>query len=283
MDPFLESGELVVGWLNRGTLHLVHRDDYWWLHSLTTARQLAGVERLMARRGIAAATERGVAAIEKACAAGPASRAALRSAVRAARCPVEGQALVHVVFLAALRGLVVRGPVLGGEQGYVLAHEWLGPPVPVAREEVLARLGERYLAGHAPGDDRDLAYWAGVPLRDARAALATARPPGRRPGVPAPRLLGAFDPVLCGWASRAWVLGSHAGNVVSGGLYRPFALVDGRAVATWSLRRGQVALAPFVRGFDASVLDGEVRAVEAFAQGEHQAGRNPIENVTPPR
>jgi hypothetical protein len=32
---------LVTTWLNRGTLHLVAADDYWWLHSLTTL-QLTG-------------------------------------------------------------------------------------------------------------------------------------------------------------------------------------------------------------------------------------------------
>ena len=27
-----ERRSLVVSWLNRGTLHLVAADDYWWLH-----------------------------------------------------------------------------------------------------------------------------------------------------------------------------------------------------------------------------------------------------------
>src|SRR4029077_20228317 len=35
----------------------------------------------------------------------------------------------------------------------------------------LAELARRYLAGHGPADDRDLARWAGLPLRDARAGL----------------------------------------------------------------------------------------------------------------
>jgi hypothetical protein len=35
---------LVVTWLNRGTLHLVRAEDYWWLHPLTTP-QLAAANR----------------------------------------------------------------------------------------------------------------------------------------------------------------------------------------------------------------------------------------------
>jgi hypothetical protein len=42
------------------------------------------------------------------------------------------------------------------------------------------------------------------------------------------------------------VLGSQPGIVTSNGIFRPFALVRGRAVATWSIARGTIRLAPFV-------------------------------------
>jgi hypothetical protein len=73
-------------------------------------------------------------------------------------------------------------------------------------------------------------------------ALADARP--ERADAP-PRLLGAFEPVLLGWASRAPVTGDHDAAVVSGGVFRPFALVEGRAAATWRLERDGVLLEPF--------------------------------------
>ena len=38
----------------------------------------------------------------------------------------EGQALVHILFRATLDGLIVRGPMIGGEQAYVLVTDWLG-------------------------------------------------------------------------------------------------------------------------------------------------------------
>ena len=39
------------------------------------------------------------------------------------------------------------------------------------RETALAELARRYLTGHGPATDVDLAYWAGLPLRDARFGL----------------------------------------------------------------------------------------------------------------
>ncbi|HET8672838.1 MAG TPA: crosslink repair DNA glycosylase YcaQ family protein, partial [Thermoleophilaceae bacterium] len=33
-----EERALVIGWLNRGTLHLVATEDYHWLHALTAPR-----------------------------------------------------------------------------------------------------------------------------------------------------------------------------------------------------------------------------------------------------
>jgi hypothetical protein len=65
--------------------------------------------------------------------------------------------------------------------------------------------------------------------------------------IPPPRLLGPFDPVLLGWTSREPIVGPHKGVVTVNGLFRPFALVGGRAAATWRVADGEVALDPFVR------------------------------------
>jgi len=39
---------LIVTWLNRGTLHLVRSEDYWWLHPLTTPQLRTGNSRRLA-------------------------------------------------------------------------------------------------------------------------------------------------------------------------------------------------------------------------------------------
>ena len=104
------------------------------------------------------------------------------------------------------------------------------------------------LAGHAPAADRDLAQWAGIRLADARLGLARCgaiQRADRLAALPPPRLLGAFEPLLLGWASRDPIVGPHRRIVTVNGLFRPFALAGGRAVATWNIAGGQVVLAPF--------------------------------------
>jgi hypothetical protein len=278
-----EERSLVIAWLNRGTLHLVRSEDYPWLHALTAPPLFKANERRLAQEGVPpAAAERGVATVERALAEeGPLAREELRERLDAARVPTKGQALVHVLMLAALRGLVVRGPMTGGaSHAYVLVRDWLGEPAPVDRERALAELARRYLAGHGPADDRDLAKWSGLPLRDVRAGLAAIAPElrerddglldlprrGPAPELPPPRLLGAFDPLLHGWRSREPVLGAHQHVVTSNGIFRPIALVRGRAAATWTMPRGEVVLEPFGRiaRADAAALEEDARDVVRF-------------------
>ena len=255
---------MIVTWLNRGTLHLVCTEDYWWLHPLTTPQLRTGNSRRLAQEGVPPEdAERAVATVQAALSAdGPLTRSQLRERVAAVGVRTEAQAMVHILALASIRGLIVRGPVTGRDQAFVLVQDWLGPPPPaLSREAALGQLARRYLAGHAPAADRDLAQWAGIGLRDARLGLARCGAMQRADGLaerpanlqraaaalPPPLLLGAFDPLLLGWASRDPIVGPHRGIVTVNGLFRPFALVGGRAVATWNMAGGQVVLAPFAQ------------------------------------
>jgi DNA glycosylase AlkZ-like len=271
-----EERSLVVTWLNRGTLHLVRSEDYPLLQALTTPPLFTSSARRLRQEGVSEAqAERGLTTIERALSdEGPLARAELRERLDAADVPTEGQALMHVIFLAALRRLVVRGPVRGKQHAYVLVRDWLGEQPEIDRERAPAELARRYLVGHQPASDRDLAKWAGLPLRDARAGLRAIgseleegedgllrlRRRSAPEGSPSPRLLGAFDPVLLGWTSREQILGDHEPRVVSGGLFRPFALVGGRAVGGWKWERGRVTIDPYTR-----LPKRQVAALEADA------------------
>jgi winged helix DNA-binding protein len=256
-----EERTLIVTWLNRGTLHLVRSEDYPWLHALTTPPLFASAARRLKQEGVSPeAADRAVATIELALVdEGPLTRLQLRERLGAAGLPAEGQALIHLLFLVTLRGIAVRGPMAGKQHAYVLVRDWLGPQKPVDRERALAELARRYLAGHAPADDRDLARWAGLPLRDARAglqAIGSELAEGEdgllrlakgalEAEVPPPRLLGAFDPVLLGWVSREEIVGPHTSLVTRNGMFHPFVLAGGRAVGRWRLAAGEVSLEPF--------------------------------------
>ena len=263
-----EDRSLVLTWLNRGTLHLVRREDYPWLH-LLTANERPIVTRL-AQLGVEPrAADRAVAKVERALADdGPLTRAEI-----APRLGTEGQVTIHLLALASARGITVRGPVAGREQAYVLVRDWLGEQEPVDRDVAVGELARRYLAGHGPADDRDLARWAGVPLRDARAGLARVaegrgrsgsaggrRSPRRgrsaRSTAP-PRLLGAFEPLLLGWASRDFLPGAE--RAIAGGMFSPFALVGGKVAATWRLTGDKFELKPFepLSDEDAAALEAD--------------------------
>jgi hypothetical protein len=286
VDAALNRRSLLVTWLNRGTLHLVSAADYWWLHPLTNPQLRTGNATRLAQEGVPPDdAERGVAALRAALAAdGPLTRAQLRERVAAAGVRTEGQALVHLLLLASIQGIVVRGPMEGKDQAFVLTSDWLGTaPPPLDREAALGELARRYLAGHAPAADRDLAKWAGIGLGEARLGLARCAAVQRADGLaelpagqeraaavlPPPRLLGAFDPLLLGWASRDPVVGPHRHIVTSNGLFRPFALAGGRAVATWTLNAGRVALAPFapLDAVTQAALDGDAADVTRFLVG----------------
>jgi hypothetical protein len=163
--------------------------------------------------------------------------------------------------------------MVGPDQSYVLVSDWLGGPlVAPDRDTALIELARRYLVGHGPATDRDLARWAGIGLGDARRGLAgisglhergdglVALTTARRYAPPVPRLLGPFDPLLLGWADRTPVVGDHGDLVTSNGIFRAFALVDGRAAATWS---ASGVVQPF-DDLDPAVLDDEAADVRRF-------------------
>ncbi len=301
---------LVISWLNRGTLHLVRSEDYWPLHQLTTPQLATGCARRLSQEGLSAdVADRGVAVIEHALTRhGPQTRAQLAEQVSAAGLRTQGQSLVHLFFLASLRGLMVRGPMSGKQHAYVLARDWLGaPPAPPAagREAALGWLARRYLAGHSPATEWDLAKWAGLPLRDARRGLreiaadlvedeeglvrlgrpadravpagGAPRAAGPGPALPAPRLLGPFDPLLHGWQSRTAVLGRHEPDIVRGGMFRSFALVSGRAAGTWRVSGDQVSLSLLdqVSAADRRALDADAEDVRRFLGLAKPAGQQP--------
>ena len=235
-----------------------------------------GVERGGRRRAACAdrevARRRRTAHVGRSCASGS----------KAGGVPAQGQAFGHILFLASQRGLIVRGPMAGREHLYALVQDWLGPQPQVDRDAALAELARRYLAGHGPADDRDLARWSGLPLRDTRAGLhaiasqlhhrddglveLAGGPPAA--DIPPPRLLGAFDPVLLGWVSREQLLDVDRNLVTIGGMFYPFALVRGRAAALWTLRDGKVGIEPFDRitKKDTAALEADAAEVLRFLE-----------------
>jgi hypothetical protein len=282
-----EERSLVITTLNRGTLHLVRSEDYPLLQSLTTPPLMTPSATRLAQDGLdPATTARAVDWIDRSIEReGPLTRAQLRERLERAGIPNLQHSLVHLIFRASIEGRIVRGPMIGRHHAFARVPDWLSPVPPPPRDIALAELARRYLAGHGPATDRDLARWAGLPLRDARAGLgAIAGELREMPGglvdlarrsraapLPAPRLLGAFEPLLLGWCSREDVLSTGEARVVTGGVFRNFALVRGRGVAVWRLNGSAIEIEPFAAIDDdaagALARDGEALKRFLIAKG----------------
>ena len=289
---------IVRTWLMRGTLHVVAAEDVRWLVALlgpffgraaaTRHAQLGLDDDLKAR---------GVAAIRRILTgAGPLTRYELVDRLRDRDVALDPktQAPIHLIALAALQGIVCLGPDRDdGESTYVLLDDWVAPAPRRSRETALAELARRYFAAYGPATVEDVSPWSGIPMSEARSAVTGARAGlldvliQGRPGFvlkqrlgrevtpvkPDVRLLPAFDTYLLGYRRRdlAVPLPLQRRLQRGGGWLHPAVVVNGRAVAAWSLRKsggpgGQVLVEPFepISGAVRAGIDAEVADIGRF-------------------
>ncbi len=259
IDAMLEQRQVVRSWPLRGTLHLVPARMLRPILALTGAREL-GRAALRHRRLELGAEEYRIArdtAERLLAGGGSASREQLLAAWDAAGCETAGQRGYHLIWWLALDGVLACGPVEGRTQRFVLLDEWApaASDAPIGREATLGELCAGYVAGHGPVTLRDFAWWTGLTLGDAKAALAAAGDRVERfPGDDAERFaapgtadaarhrpsgalaLAAFDEYFLGYADRSAVCDPrHHDRVIPGGngVFQPVLVVDGRVIGTW--------------------------------------------------
>jgi hypothetical protein len=209
----LERG-MRITWLMRQTLHLVWADDLEWLHPLFAPRMETTNARRLKQLGVTDPDD----AVELIAARVPATRAQLCDHLAAAGVRVEGQAIVHLLARAAMRGRVVQDI----DRVFI---PWT--PRPVDRDEALDRLAARYGACHFGATRDDLAYWSGLPKRDCREPGPCLVEDGPVPRVELP----AYDELLLGWRDRSPTVPPELARQVhpGGGIIRAVTLVDGVA------------------------------------------------------
>lgn len=255
---------IVRTWLMRGTLHVVAAEDLrWLLHLLGPVFARAGSSR-HAQLGLDDdLMARGVAAIRKILAeAGPLTRYELVDRLRSREVALDPktQAPIHLIGVAALQGVLCLGPDReDGGSTYVLLDDWVSQARPPSREASLAELARRYFAAYGPATVEDLSAWSGLPMFEARSAIKGARAglseviingaPGfllrgrlRRDAKRLKtdvRLLPAFDTYLLAYRRRDLAVSQPLQRRLQrgGGWLHPAVVVNGRAVAAWSLRK----------------------------------------------
>jgi hypothetical protein len=261
VEAALDAGEIVRSWPMRGTLHVLAADDLHWMLDLLSARAMAGLAGRRERLGLTEAdVERARELVTAALSGGGRMRRAdLLAAIEDGGVAITGQRGYHLLWYLAQTGTLCLGPTDGaGEQLFVLLDEWVRAPRRLTGEEAFAELARRFFLGHGPATVHDLARWAGIPVRDARAGLAVARrelavievdgvehlmdpaTPDRLAGCRDEAtglfLLPGFDEFVLGYGDRRAILDPQfAEHIVPGnnGMFRPTVVHGGRVVGTW--------------------------------------------------
>jgi hypothetical protein len=298
----LETKSVVWTWLMRGTLHVIPTEDIDWYLAVVGQPLIAGTAK---RRGELGLDEETYAAGLKIIRArleqgGPLMREELTSSLEQAGLPAGYSVERHLLFRAALEGLICFGPDRGAAPGahptFTPLEAWLGRPLrrfsEDERPQLVARLARRYLDAFAPAALPDFAAWTGLNIRDLRAGWELVAPEmtevevagqalfapeatlaRRDEPLPQPhvRLLPAFDTYILGHRSRALIEdGTYTAQLRGGGILPPVILVDGVIAGTWRMnRKGRklaLALEPFGEWNDEvrRLAEAEMRDVERF-------------------
>jgi hypothetical protein len=282
VDRAFDDREIVITWLNRGTLHITPAEDYPLLLALTAPRMYTSSKTRLVQLGVPLAdAERGIEIMLKALEAdGPLPRPEIAERIAAAGIRTKDGALTHMIIEAALHGHVVMGPMRGRRHLVALTRDWLGEQPKVDRDIALAELARRYLASRGPANEVDLAYWAGINLGDARKGmnaiaaeltdagdelvdLKSKRKAPQR-ALP-PRMLAGWDDYLLSWKDRSFVVQDDHRELLipGGGLFHPALTLDGLVVGSWRAPASGVTLHLF-DDTDPAVFADEVADVERF-------------------
>ena len=160
----------------RPTWHLVAAEDLRWVQTATGPR----VESAMAGRHrqlglVDGALDRAVDTLrELLTGPTPLTRPEITAAFAARGLPSGGEQMAHQLAVAELRAVICSGPPRGTTHTYLLADEAV-PAAPLDgldAEAAQRELTRRFVAGHGPASDRDLARWASLTLTQVRGALA---------------------------------------------------------------------------------------------------------------
>lgn len=272
----VQERSIIRTWGQRGTLHLLAKEDLSWLLPLFGPVFIAGNQRRRIELGLDEDTcARGISIIRDVLANhGPLTRAELVEQLAIHGIRVEGQARPHLLHRAALEGIICFGPHRGREPTYVLLSDWVEQGHALPEAASYAELARRYLAAYGPATPEDLATWSGMPMSKLRAAwqhiadqlmevevsgsptwmLKTCEAWLDEPSVPSPivRLLPSFDIYLLGYRNRDLIVPSQFAKRINagGGMLHPTVLVDGRVVAIWKNERKKNSLHVMVEPFD---------------------------------
>ena len=288
VEQAIADRHIVRTWPMRGTLHLVCAADVRWMQQLLTPRVLAGnAARIEREYGLdEPAFKRCRKVVEKALRDGvPVTRNALYQALDDAGIATAQQRGIHITGQLAQEGLICGGPREGRQPTFVLLDAWLPAMPSKSRDEALADLALRYVNSRGPATAQDFAWWSGLTVKDAQAAIASVQsrlrqetidgkvfwlsPDAAFDGTPrkSVHLLPPFDEYLVGYRDRSAAVDPAFNRAVIAinGLVNASIVVDGRIVGLWRRSLGKDRVDITLISFR-SLNKGERAAIEIVAK-----------------
>jgi hypothetical protein len=281
VEQAVERREIVRTWPMRGTIHWVPAEDARWMCRLLAAPRGTALATRYAQLGIGESDIELSGRLFEEHLTVPMSRPDVVALLVDAGIDPTDQRAYHLVGHHCMTGLLCQGPVIGKQPSFVLIDSWVPHSRKLSREEGLAVMAERYLRGHGPVTEKDLAGWLLKPLGLTREALTLVEAEVVReevdgqvwlwhvdaPGCPGGsvgeasetlghsgvHLLPQWDEFLLGYKSRDVTLPpEHFHRVVPGRnmVFKPTLVIDGEVAGTWRRqqrsRQTVLEVTPFV-------------------------------------
>jgi hypothetical protein len=259
VERALAERSIVRSWPMRGTLHFLAAADARWIIELLAPRAARAAAPRLRRMGIdeQVLSRARRALVKEMEGVRPLTRPAAYQALEHARIATGGQRGLHILWQLAHEGLLCFGPRHGKQQTFVLLEEWLPDARRLPRDVALPEIAQRYFRAHGPATVRDFAWWSGMALAEARAAVNMAATglekeilgaedywsaPAVGPVRVAPVsgrawVLPPFDELFVGYADRtASIDPVHVGRVGAFEILGPSVVLGGRWAGTWKRR-----------------------------------------------
>lgn len=283
IEQAVGEAKIVRTWPMRGTIHFVAPEDVRWLLKLLTPRIIGRMARMYQQ----AELDEAVFAQSREVITGllqggkQVSRRAASQALEAAGIATNNQRGLFIIGYLAQQGVICLGPRQGKQHTIVLLDEWVPPGKELEGEEALAELAKRYFTSHGPATVQDFAWWSGLTVTEAKAALElgqgelvedvrdgrsywlSSTPPQAANPLPTALLLPPFDEYTVAYKDRT-AAHPQANTAEIGHGIDANLIVDGQIVGTWkrTLQKEQIVITPSYF----TVPDvAEKRALEAAA------------------
>lgn len=266
VEQAIDAGHIIRTWPMRGTLFFVAAEDARWMLALTSPKNLSGSLRRRQQLELDDKTlARSHAVFMRELQGGKhLTRDEIYRVLESSGISTAGQRGYHILWNAALHGIICFAATRDKEQTIALLDEWVAPVKTKTRDEALAELVLRYFTSHGPATLQDFIWWSGLNAGEARAGFEAVKsqlisetvdtkiycmsPDMQEPdGLEKTFVLPGFDEYLLGYKDRSAVLDAHHAEKIcpgGNGVFASTIILDGRVAGTWkrSVKKSSMAI-----------------------------------------